>query len=109
MKQKFVQKNGTGALFLNQSKVKENQPDYTGTITINNEKKQISAWIKVAKSGSKYISVSISEPFPKQQAEPDVKLKDFESTQEIFDEGDGEPNGEPEQDPMVEDDEEVPF
>lgn len=109
MKQKFIQKNGTGALFLNQKKVKENQPDYTGTITINNEQKQISAWIKVSQSGNKYISVSISEPFPKRQTEPDVELKDFENTQEIFDEGDGEPQQDMGQMPAPDDDEEVPF
>ena len=105
MKMKFVQKEGHGALFLNEKKVEDKQPDYTGTITIEGKQRPISAWIKVSKSGAKYISVSVSEPFQKKEEKKpqEVRVDDFksptETTQEVFDEGYGEPQ----------EDEEVPF
>ena len=103
---KFVQKDGHGALFLNEKKVEEKQPDYIGTVTVDNIQRQISAWVKTSKSGSNYLSIIISnfqskpKPAPKPAQATQVGVNDFETTQETFDEGYGEPQA---------DDEEVPF
>ena len=79
----FIQKNNTGTLFLNMEKTETKHPDYKGKAVINNKPYWVSAWIKVGKSGKKFISISIQEPFKKQERP--------ETTQETFDEGYGEP------------------
>lgn len=80
----FIQKNNTGTLFLNDRKTETKHPDYTGKAIINNKPYWVSAWIKVGKSGKKFISISIQEPFKKPERP--------ETTQETFDEGYGEPD-----------------
>ena len=79
----FIQKNNTGTLFLNDRKTETKHPDYTGKAVINNKPYWVSAWIKVGKSGKKFISISVQEPFKKQERP--------ETTQETYDEGYGEP------------------
>ena len=79
----FIQKNNTGSLFLNERKTETKHPDYTGKAIINNKPYWVSAWIKVGKSGKRFISISVQEPFKKQERP--------ETTQEIYDEGLGEP------------------
>jgi uncharacterized protein (DUF736 family) len=55
-------KDNSGALFRNENKVQgSNQPDYTGNITINGERKRLAAWIKESKAGNKFMSVQISD------------------------------------------------
>jgi hypothetical protein len=71
------QQNNTGVMFKNKNKQKPNQPDYRGTITINNKKMAIAGWIKLSKpkfnpdgtetEGEKYQFVMISELQQKQQ------------------------------------------
>ena len=54
--------DNSGALFRNDKKVQgSNQPDYTGNITINGERKRLAAWIKESKAGNKFMSVQISD------------------------------------------------
>ncbi len=56
------QQNNSGALFRNDKKVQgSNQPDYTGNITIDGERKRLAAWIKESKAGNKFMSIQISE------------------------------------------------
>lgn len=50
-----------GALFKNDRKEKDNQPDYTGKVNVNGEEFKLAAWIKEGKKG-KYMSLSISTP-----------------------------------------------
>lgn len=85
----FIQKNNTGSLFLNERKTETKHPDYTGKVIINNKPFWVSAWIKVAKNGNKFISVSFQEPF--NQMKKQAKPQQIETTQEIYDEGYGEP------------------
>ncbi len=54
-----------GTLFKNDRKSQENHPDYRGTINVNGVDKDISAWIKVAASGVKYLSIAASDPYVK--------------------------------------------
>ena len=48
-----------GVLFKN-NKEKDSQPDYRGQIDVNGEEFWISSWIKVAKDGSKFMSLSLT-------------------------------------------------
>jgi uncharacterized protein (DUF736 family) len=56
------QKNNAGALFKNDNKTTDKQPDYKGDAIINGEKKQISAWINTSAKGLKYMSLIFQEP-----------------------------------------------
>ena len=50
------------ALFKNE-KSQDNQPDYTGNITLEGGKEmRLAAWIRESKSGLKYLSGVMSEP-----------------------------------------------
>ena len=50
------------ALFKNE-KSQDNQPDYTGNITLSDGKEmRLAAWIRESKSGLKYLSGTMSEP-----------------------------------------------
>lgn len=114
MKSKFIQKDMTGTLFLNTEKTEEKHPDYKGRAVIKGKTVYVSAWIKIAKSGSKYISFSITEPLPKP---PKKQEETYETPAETYDEGDGEPDLNQKTDEFVnqvssndvEDDVEVPF
>ena len=60
--------NNSGSLFKNDRKQNERQPDYTGSAIVNGKTMRISAWVKTAKSGQKYMSLAFDEPQPAQQA-----------------------------------------
>lgn len=61
----YQTKENSGAIFKNDRKEKETQPDYTGTINVAGKDWQISLWVKETKEGKKYFSASIKEPFKK--------------------------------------------
>jgi len=52
----------SGALFKNDKKETEKQPDYKGKLNINGKDFYISAWLKTSKDGNKYMSLAIQEP-----------------------------------------------
>lgn len=65
----YERRNGDGALFKNERKQRENQPDYTGNCLINGVEMDIAAWVKEAKStGKKFFSLSIK---PRERDEDD--------------------------------------
>ena len=52
----------SGALFKNDRKEKDNQPDYTGSWTDSNgNEMQLAAWVRESKKGQKFMSVRASE------------------------------------------------
>lgn len=56
------QKPNSGVLFPNKKKVNPEQPDFTGNFTDSNGKQlRISAWKKIGKNGSEYLSLAFSE------------------------------------------------
>ena len=60
----FIHKLGTGSLFPNQFKTKDNQPDLTGVIVMSRdykkgEKAKVAAWKKISIKGE-FISLSES-------------------------------------------------
>lgn len=53
-----------GAIFANDRKEKDGQPDFTGSLEINregNEKLRLAAWLKTTKTDEKYLSIAVSE------------------------------------------------
>lgn len=56
----------SGALFKNERKTKDNQPDYTGTAEIDGKQWRLSAWIKEGKRG-KFMAINFSVPQEKPQ------------------------------------------
>jgi uncharacterized protein (DUF736 family) len=54
----YEQKDGTGALFKNEGKSKPEHPDYTGNLKVEGIEFRLSAWVKTASSGRKYMSIS---------------------------------------------------
>lgn len=55
-------KNNTGAIFKNDKKTKETQPDYRGKVNVNGKEMEIALWLKESSKGMKYFSCSFSEP-----------------------------------------------
>ena len=55
--------DNSGVLFANDRKEKENQPDYTGNVTVNGHKMRLAGWKKTAKAdpSKKFLSLSVSE------------------------------------------------
>lgn len=54
-----------GALYKNDKQGNEKRPDFTGKINVNGKDFDLSGWMKVSKSGNKYMSLSVREPFKK--------------------------------------------
>lgn len=56
-----------GALFKNDRKEKETQPDYKGSLNVGGMDYWVSAWISTSKAGAKYMSLAVN-PKEEQQA-----------------------------------------
>lgn len=61
-------KDGTASLFRVEEKESDKHPDYTGKGKYKGEMVYLSAWIREAKSGKKYLSIAINEPREKESA-----------------------------------------
>jgi hypothetical protein len=48
-----------GALFRNDDKTEEKHPDYRGSLNVGGRDFWLSAWLKVSKKGTKYMSLAI--------------------------------------------------
>jgi uncharacterized protein (DUF736 family) len=48
-----------GALFRNDDKTEEKHPDYRGNLNVGGTDFWLSAWLKVSKKGTKYMSLAI--------------------------------------------------
>ena len=58
-------KLNSGAIFKNDRKTADNQPDYRGKINVDGKEWEISLWVKESQAGSKYFSAAIKEPWVK--------------------------------------------
>ena len=74
----YEQKDGQGSLFRNENKETEQHPDYRGSIKIDGREYWLSSWLKQAKNGKKYMSLSAqpkeaakAKPVPVKNALPD--------------------------------------
>ena len=63
------QKPNSGAMFRNEKKETDNHPDYKGTANIAGLEYWVNGWIKTAKAGTKYMSLSLT---PKQTQPADA-------------------------------------
>lgn len=55
-------KLNTGAIFKNDKKTNEKQPDYRGKVNVNGKEMEVALWVKQGKNGS-FFSASFSEPY----------------------------------------------
>ena len=61
----YEHKNGNGSLFKNTNKTSENQPDYSGSIKLQDgTNQQIAAWVNDGAKG-KFFSIKLSDPYVK--------------------------------------------
>ena len=69
--------DNSGVLFVNDRKEKENQPDYTGNIVLNGQKKRLAGWKKTSKSDPSmtFLSISVSD-FLEKKEEPEQQTAD---------------------------------
>ena len=58
-------KENTGAIFKNKNKTATNHPDYKGSVNANGKDMDVALWLRESKSGIKYFSVMLTEPFGK--------------------------------------------
>jgi len=58
-------KNNTGAIFKNDKKTAENQPDYKGKVNVNGADMEVALWLKESKTGTKYFGATFQEPYVK--------------------------------------------
>ena len=58
----YETKEKAGALFENEGKEKDNQPDYTGNFKLDGKMWRIAGWARKSTSGKVYLSLAISEP-----------------------------------------------
>ena len=66
-------KDNSGALFVNEDKDNDKQPDWSGPCVVNGKKMRVSAWKNTAKgSGREYIGLAFSEPMAKKQTEDEI-------------------------------------
>lgn len=61
--------NNRGALFKNNKRTNDKQPEYNGSVEVNNVQYYISAWVKESKNGQKFFSLSFT---PKDQQQTSV-------------------------------------
>ena len=54
----YEMKEGQGSLFKNDEKEKPEHPDYRGQALVCGVEMWVSAWVKTAKSGQKYMSLA---------------------------------------------------
>ncbi len=77
-----------GALFKNDRKEKETQPDYKGSLNVGGVDYWVSSWLATSKAGAKYMSLAVT---PKEEkatttngkAKPAAVVDDFEPDSEI--------------------------
>ena len=59
----------SGAIFVNDKKTTEKQPDRTGTLNVEGVEYWLSGWLKKDKSGNPFMSLSV-KPKQEQQTKP---------------------------------------
>ena len=69
----YETKDNSGSLFKNDKKVEgSNQPDYQGNCMVNGKMMDMSVWIKVSKSGKKFMSMQFKPSYVKSPKSSDT-------------------------------------
>lgn len=80
------QYDNSGALFANKEKDADHPkwPDYNGSLTVDSIEYWLSGWVKTAKSGKKFLSLSVKLKTPKAEtadntgsSEPDTQVDSY--------------------------------
>jgi len=53
----------SGVLFKDDKSTHPKAPEYTGNINIDGKELRLAAWVRTGKSGKKFFSLKVSEPF----------------------------------------------
>ena len=78
------QKNNTGAIFKNNYKKTDSQPDYKGKAVIDGVEKDVALWLKESKNGVKYFSAAFSKPYQAEvEAGGDEPIKQKTSSDDL--------------------------
>lgn len=57
-------KTNTGAIFKNDKKTNEKQPDYRGKVNVNGKEMEVALWVKKSNGGGNtFFSAAFSEPY----------------------------------------------
>lgn len=73
-----MENDNSGALFKNDRKEQEKQPDYKGSLTVNGAEYWISAWLNESKNGTKYMGLKVNLKEQQQVQQPQQALtEDF--------------------------------
>jgi hypothetical protein len=70
-----------GALFKNDDKQEPGHSDYNGSINVDGVEYWLNAWIKEAKSGKKFMSLSVKPKLSKSMMAPKPEPKGMEAIQ----------------------------
>lgn len=65
-----------GALFKNDKKEKDTQPDYRGSLNVGGVEYWLSAWLKESKAGKKFMSLSVTVKEDKPESKPDNSMSE---------------------------------
>jgi len=68
----YEQRDNSGSLFRNDKKETDNHPDYNGSAIVGGQEVWMSAWLKTAANGKKFMSFSF-KPKDQQAAKPVAK------------------------------------
>lgn len=66
----------TGVLFVKKERTSEKYPNFEGRINVDGKEYDIAAWTRQTKSGEKFLSLKISEPFKKTEKKEEIKTVD---------------------------------
>lgn len=78
-----------GILFKNDYKENDNHPYYKGKINVEGKEFELAAWVKEGKNG-KFLSLSVSEPYEKEQGNQPTAQGGIDDINESMDDIDGD-------------------
>lgn len=104
----YQTKNNSGAMFLNDRKTQENQPDYTGKVIVDNKTYYVSCWVKEPNDPDKKSFLSLAFSVPKKAEPKQVGAASGKQPKQQTEEPPIDNIEEP-TDEVVVDDEEIPF
>lgn len=64
-----------GVLFTNENKRTPKSPDMTGRVTIEGKEYRLAAWTQTARSGGRYLSISVTDPDNQAPAEQNTETE----------------------------------
>ena len=85
---KIFQNIGSGVLWKNKYKKKDNEPFFRGKATVRGHELELAAWIKKDKNGQDMISIAIDDPIEEEKP-PHKRGRKETGLEELFGANDG--------------------